>query len=135
MGAGQGVVDVAGLGVTGSAHPLLPAGQIADPQLVRQLPHLGPLAVVEDPRLVRMGDPPGRAGGGGDEIDRLVIGRDEDVDGRTLGWWRRLTAVAGPAHGQREQADVDEDIGLGDHEGQRDPPGIPVDRGVQRQER
>mgnify|MGYP000559906853 CR=1 FL=1 len=46
----------------------------------RRLGHLGPRAVVEDPRLVRVRDALRGARGRHHELDRLVVRGDEDVD-------------------------------------------------------
>ncbi|MPM66128.1 hypothetical protein SDC9_113035 [bioreactor metagenome] len=71
----QRVVDVARLGaVVGEA------ADVADLQAGREIAHLVGLAVVENPGLVRPSDCHRGFGGSPDDVDRLAVGGDQDVD-------------------------------------------------------
>ncbi len=73
--APQRRVDVARLGV-GAVGP----GQVAGACHLRQLLHLRPPAVVEQPGRVRIGEGAAAGQGRRDHLGRLVIGADVDVD-------------------------------------------------------
>ena len=84
------VVDVAGLGVrvVGSRH-------VPRAEPLRELFHLGPATVVEEIGRVRRGDRPASDERRLDDLDRLVVGADEDVDGHGV-VRRGLVAGGGP---------------------------------------
>jgi hypothetical protein len=79
-GRHQGAVEVAGLGVQRLAIPRAAAGQIADPERGDRVGELRPCAVVEDPGGVGVVDRPSGAHRVQDQLDVLVVGRDEDID-------------------------------------------------------
>jgi hypothetical protein len=77
VGVAQCVVDVAGLGVLIGG-----AGQIARSEPSGQVGDLVTVAVVEDPSGVGIGDPVAAHQGGHEDVQPLVVGTDEDIDGR-----------------------------------------------------
>ena len=122
------VVEVARLGVSGMPVPRRAAGDVSDAERRGGALQLRPRPVVEQPGGVRV---PDRLGGGRrreHEFDGLVVGRYEHVDRQARCGRRRVAATPRAPHGEAEEADVDEAVGLGDHERQRDPPGLPVQR-------
>ena len=77
VGVAQGVVDVAGLGVLVGA-----PGQITRSEPTGQAGDLVTVAVVEDPGGMGIGDPIAAHQGGPEDVQPLVVGADEDIDGR-----------------------------------------------------
>ena len=75
----EGVVEISRLGVPRLSCPLLTSGDVADTEPCGGFAELVPVAVVEDPRLVRIADQGCGFGCRADQIDRLVIRGDEDV--------------------------------------------------------
>ena len=108
MGAEEGVVEVARLRVTRLVRPVLMPVQVADPERLGGAAHLGTVPVVEDPGFVGVVDPQGGRCGGSHHLHRLVVRRDEDVDGRPRRRRRRVTALADAPHGEPEEIGVDE---------------------------
>ncbi|MEX0972999.1 MAG: hypothetical protein WDZ46_07045 [Solirubrobacterales bacterium] len=75
VGAGQGGVDVARLGVR-----VVGPGQVAGAGQLSQLGHLRPAAVVEQVGRVRIGQGAAAGQGRRDDLEGLVVGADVDVD-------------------------------------------------------
>ena len=109
--------------------PCLRAGDDADALGLRETAELGPVAVVEDPRLVRVVDRLGRTCRAHDEVERFVVGGDEDVHRDIACQRRRIMAFPQPPGTDGEDERVDEAVRLGEDEGQCDPPRLPVHGG------
>ena len=123
----QCVVEVAGLGVAWHVLPVRGPGDPPDALRVCGLFHVGAVAVVEDPGLVGVVDGLRGPRRSQHQIERFVVGGDENVNDEAfggLGWHAFLL----PSHREAEQERIDQRVGLGQHEGDRDPPRVPVDR-------
>ena len=121
------VVDVAGLRVA-----VLLAGEVARAEGPGQLGDLRPVAVVEHPGLVRDVDRHGGGDGRQQDLERLVVGRDEhrEPERVLLDRCGRRDGVDVPQR-QREQQQRQDGVRLEQQQGDRDPPHVQVG-GLQR---
>lgn len=80
-GHGEGIIDVACLGEPLPAIPFGAPPDVSDADLPGCRGEVTAVAIVQDPRFVRIFHVPGRDGRPEDEVERLVIGGDENVHG------------------------------------------------------
>jgi len=128
VGLEERVVEVAGLGVALVAVPVVGADDVAGALLGGHPAHLLGLAVVQHVGAVRVADGEGGADGLADDVDRLVVGGDEDVDPLVAARGRRRAAAAPLPHGRAEEQGVDEREGLRGQQQKGERPERPVDR-------
>ena len=124
IGLQQSVVEIAGLCVQ---RPVLPAGasrDVADAEFVGHLLHGWAVAIVEHISAMRVTDALGRLSSAANELDLFVVRRDEDVNGQTGGRRRRRRARLRSPQREPEEEHIDERVGLGKHQRNRDPPGV-----------
>ncbi len=120
----EGVVEIAGLGVFMGR-----AGDVLRAEFRGELGHLGPVAVVEDPRLVRDMHRHGGRHGRHQDLEPLVVGRDEHGDlAIRLGHVVRLRSSINVPQGDREQEQPDEGVDLEDEQRDREPPDVQGER-------
>ena len=111
-----------------AVHPVRAALDVPDSEIRRGRREFRSGTVVEQPGRVGIADVAGVTRGDHDEVDRLVVGGDEDVDRCAERNGIRQLAGACAPHRESEQAHVDQAVGLRYHERHRDPPGVPVER-------
>ncbi len=132
--AGEGAVDVAGLGVL-----VVVAGHVADAGLFSEGAELGALPVIKDVDVELVGGPVNVHGGErgvADDGERLVVGGDEEVDGGPgvgIVGEGDGGAAEGPEGLEVAEEEDDEGVALCEHE-ERDEEGVeggPLGAGIE----
>ena len=110
-----------------SVLPVAAARYVPDAKAGRGIPHLKARTVIENPGFVWVGDVARRSSRLDDESNRLIVGRDKNINRKPgLGWRRRWTP-SGMPHGQTEKSHVDEAVRFRDHQRDGKPPGVPIE--------
>ena len=119
----EGVIEVARLGVL-----VRGAGEIVRPEFGRQSLDFGSGTVIEHPGLVVDPHRDGGGDGGGEDLQSLVVGRDEDGD--LPGRRGDVTGGRSPIHipeGEGEERQPQCRVDLQHEQGDRDPPDVEGD--------